>query len=71
MFEEFIHTAQHRTGRFNEVISKYGNKRGEALLEIEAAEKLIRNRRAWQIPNSETRATIERLRYYRRIFNGE
>jgi len=41
VFEEFIHTAQHRTGRFNEIVSKYGNKRGEAFLEIEAAEKLI------------------------------
>ena len=71
VFEEFIHTAQHRTGRFNEAVGKYGNIRGEAFLEIEAAEKLIRNRKAWQLPNSETRQTIERLRNYRGIFNGE
>lgn len=54
VFEELIHTAQNRTGRFT----------GENVLqmEIEAAEKLIRFRRGYGIPNSETRAIIERLR---------
>jgi RHS repeat-associated protein len=54
VFEELIHTAQNRTGRFT----------GDNVLqmEIEAAEKLIRFRRGYGIPNSETRATIERLR---------
>lgn len=71
VFEKFIHTAQHRTGCFSDAIGRYGNIRGEAFLEIKATEKLIRSRKAWQIPNSETRQTIERLRNYRNIFNGE
>jgi hypothetical protein len=54
VFEELIHTAQNRTGRFT----------GDNVLqiEIEAAEKLIRFHRGYGIPNSETRATTDRLR---------
>jgi hypothetical protein len=72
VFEEFIHTAQHRRGRVNQAIERFNNnKKAEAFLEIEAAEKLIRNRKAWQIPNSETRETIQRLRGYRQFLYGE
>jgi hypothetical protein len=62
--------AQHRTDRFARAIDKWGNVKAEALMEIEAAEKLIRNRKAWRLPNSETRQTIERLRAYRNQFYG-
>jgi hypothetical protein len=62
VFEEFIHATQHRTGRFNQAVDQFGNARAIDMMEIEAAEKLIRNRRAWGIPNAETRQTIERLR---------
>lgn len=62
VFEEFIHTAQHRTGRFAATIDQFGTAEAIRRMEIEAAEKLIRNRHSWQIPNAETRQTIERLR---------
>ena len=71
VFEEFIHTAQYRRGRVNEAIERYGNVRGQAFLEIEAAEKLIRNRLAYRIPNNETKETIQRLRAYRKTFTGD
>jgi hypothetical protein len=57
IFEEMIHVGQFRHGRITS---------GSVLKnEIEAAERLIQNRRAWGIPNAETRATIERLRSLR------
>lgn len=62
VFEEFIHTAQHRTGRFGEAIEQFGNAEAIRLMEMEAAEKLIRNRRPWGIPPQEVRQTIARLR---------
>jgi hypothetical protein len=32
VFEEFIHTAQHRTGRVNDLIGRFGNAEAERLL---------------------------------------
>lgn len=61
VFEELIHTAQHRTGRFNALVDRLGHREAERVLEIEAAEKLIRNAKAWGIPEEETRQTAERL----------
>jgi hypothetical protein len=65
VFEEFIHTSQHRRGVVNDLITRHGNMEAERLLEVQAAERLISNRRAWGIPNNETRQTIERLRALR------
>lgn len=62
VFEELIHTAQYRTGRAT------GSNVVE--MEIEAAEKLIRNRRAYAISNSDTRDTISRLRGLREALSG-
>ncbi|RYD26077.1 MAG: hypothetical protein EOP87_23340 [Verrucomicrobiaceae bacterium] len=59
VFEEFIHVGQFRRGRID---SSSG-----LLMEIEAAERLINNRKAWGIPSSETRATIDRLRGFREM----
>lgn len=58
VFEEFIHATQYRTGRAT----------GSNILEmeIEAKEKLIRYRKAYEIPNSETKVTIKHLREYRK-----
>lgn len=61
VFEELIHTAQHRTGKFNALVEQLGHKEAERLLEIEAGEKLVRNAKAWGIPEEETRQTAERL----------
>lgn len=59
VFEEFIHATQYRTGRAN----------GSNIIqmEIEAKEKLINFRKAYRIPNSETRDTIQQLREYRQM----
>jgi len=65
VFEEFIHSAQHRTGLVNSYTDLYGNAGANLRLEIQAAEKLITNRKAYGIPNSETQQTIQRLRDYR------
>jgi hypothetical protein len=59
VFEEFIHATQYRTGRAN------GNNIIE--MEIKAKEKLINFRKAYGIPNSETRDTIQQLREYRQM----
>lgn len=65
VFEEFIHTAQYRAG-------KIPDQSVETVLkvEIEAAEKLIKNRRAYGIPNIETRQTIERLKKLRKEYES-
>lgn len=54
VYEELIHTAQLRRGMTD-----------VTQMEIEAAEKLIRFRRGYRIPNAETRQTIGRLRQLR------
>jgi hypothetical protein len=61
VFEEFIHTAQFRTGRFDRAIERFGNIEAERLMEIEAAEKLIQNQRAWKLPQGEIDAVVKRL----------
>ncbi len=63
VFEEFIHTAQYRTGRATGA--------NVVEMEIEAAEKLIRNRRAWGIAPVETQQTIARLRRLRQQLVGQ
>ncbi len=62
-FEEFIHTAQYRTGRATGA--------NVTEMEIEAAEKLIRNRRQYGISPVETRQTIARLRRLRETLAKE
>jgi RHS repeat-associated protein len=62
VFEEFIHATQYRTGRAN------GTNIIE--MEIEAKEKLIKFRKAYEIPNSETRDTIQQLRQYRQMLQN-
>jgi|GEM_PF-554246 len=59
VFEEFIHATQYRTGRAT------GNNIIE--MEIEAKEKLIKFRKQYGIPNSETRDTIKQLKEYRQM----
>jgi hypothetical protein len=71
VFEEFIHTGQHRTGLVNRYTELYGNGAAQLRLEMEAAEKLINNRRPYRIPNTETRGTIQRLREYREQLGGK
>lgn len=62
VFEEFIHSMQHRTGMVGELIGRYGNVEAERLLEMDVAERLVRNRRAWRLPNEEIRLVVRRLR---------
>ncbi|WP_412847874.1 hypothetical protein [Brevibacillus sp. 179-C9.3 HS] len=64
VFEEFIHTAQYRTGKIPDQ-----TRRTVLTVEIEAAEKLIKYRKAYGIANIETRDTINRLRDLRQQFD--
>ena len=66
VFEEFIHAAQHRTGQFAKASSRHGTARAVAMMEADAAERLIRHRHEWSLPNAETRETTRRLREFRR-----
>jgi hypothetical protein len=65
VFEEFIHTVQFRTGRFNEAIDQFGFNEAMRRMEIEAAEKLIANQRAWKLPQDEIDAVVKRLEQLR------
>ena len=47
VYEELIHSSQFRTGRYNELVEKYGNKIAVDFMEKEAAEKLIKNAKAF------------------------
>lgn len=58
VFEEFIHVGQHRRREIDSSTT--------IDMEIEAAEKLIRHRKAYGITNHETKQTISRLRRLRK-----
>jgi hypothetical protein len=60
VFEELIHAEQFRKGMTIEAGSG-----GVLPFEAEAAETLIRNRHAWQLPAAEVRQVIENLRNIR------
>ncbi|HWA28927.1 MAG TPA: hypothetical protein VG734_24965 [Lacunisphaera sp.] len=64
VFEELIHTAQHRTGRYAAWVEKYGNAGAEVMAEIEAGRKLIRFQGALGLPSAEAAATAARLEGY-------
>lgn len=65
VFEEFIHTAQFRTGRFGKAIDELGFNEAVRQMEIEAAEKLIRNQQAWKLPQDEIDVVVKRLEQLR------
>ncbi|MBL8892634.1 MAG: RHS repeat-associated core domain-containing protein [Planctomycetaceae bacterium] len=70
VFEEFIHVTQFRKGRADKLVEEFGPDEAARLLEIEAQETLIRNQKAWKIPDSENTQTIERLQYLRSCGGG-
>lgn len=70
VFEEFIHVRQFRKGRVDELVDKYDAVEAERLIEIEAQEILIRNQKAWKIPDSENEQTIKRLEDLRSCGGG-
>lgn len=61
VYEELIHARQFRTGRFEELNSKYGNYIGREICEKEAAEELITKQKEYGIPLDEHNHNIERL----------
>ena len=61
VFEEFIHTAQFRQGRLS------SSNRIE--MEIEAKEKLIKNQKAYKIPEHEHINTLKQLEQYKNALN--
>jgi hypothetical protein len=60
VYEELVHTEQFRRG-----VTIEAGGGGVLRFEIEAAETLIRNRHAWQLPADEVRLVIENLRNMR------
>lgn len=60
VFEELVHAEQFRRG-----ITIEAGKGGVLPFEAEAAEILIRNRHAWELPRSEVRQVIVNLRNIR------
>ncbi|MBO9458097.1 hypothetical protein [Labrenzia sp. R5_0] len=53
IFEELIHSGQHRTGRYDQWVSQYGNAGATARAEYEAATRLVNNQRAYGISDAE------------------
>jgi hypothetical protein len=64
VFEEFIHATQHRTGRFAEWVSRFGESRAIDIAELDALTKLRDNAKAWGIPDDELAAIQARLDDY-------
>lgn len=60
VYEELVHAEQFRRG-----VTLEAGRGGVLRFEIEAAETLIRNRQAWQLPADEVRQVIENLRNMR------
>jgi hypothetical protein len=60
VFEELVHAQQFRRG-----VTIEAGRGGVLQFEAAAAETLIRNRRAWQLPPDELRQVIENLRNIR------
>lgn len=60
VYEELVHVEQFRRG-----VTIEAGRGGVLRFEIEAAETLIRNRHAWQLPSDEVRQVIENLRNMR------
>ncbi len=60
VFEELVHAEQFRRG-----VTIEAGRGGVLRFEAEAAETLIRNRHAWQLPPDEVRQVIENLRNIR------
>ena len=60
VFEELVHADQFRRG-----VTIEAGRGGVLRFEAEAAETLIRNRHAWQLPPEEVRQVIENLRNIR------
>ncbi|MCR9280318.1 MAG: hypothetical protein NXH99_01400 [Rhodobacteraceae bacterium] len=53
IFEVLIHSGQHRTGRYDQWVSQYGNAGATARAEYEAATRLVNNQRAYGISDAE------------------
>jgi hypothetical protein len=64
VYEELIHSAQFRTGKYNEWVERYGNRIAVDMMEKEAAEKLIANASAWKIPAEEVEMIKKRLKIF-------
>ena len=64
VFEEFIHTAQFRTGEYGRLVEEFDQALALVKVEIKAQEKLLRNATKWGIPQAEIRRIQERLKLF-------
>ena len=65
VFEEFIHTAQFRSGELAQLIDEFGGPLALMKIEIRAQEKLLRCAAKWGIPEEEIERIQERLKWFR------
>lgn len=66
IFEELIHSGQHRSGRYAQWSSQYGNAGATARAEYEAATRLVRNQRAYGISDAEHAVNQARVQEFGR-----
>ena len=64
VYEELIHAEQFRSGKYNNWSSNYGAEVAENLMEKEAAEELLKNKKHWKLPKDEIQLIRERLEYF-------
>jgi len=67
VFEEFIHTAQYRTGLVAKWVNEFGRSLAFVKIEIQAQEKLIRNAPKWGIPAEQVERIKSRLQSLKAI----
>jgi hypothetical protein len=66
IFEELIHSGQHRSGRYEGWTSQYGNAGATARAEYEAATRLVKNQRAYGISDAEHAVNQARVQEFGR-----
>jgi len=65
VYEELIHARQFRTGRYDELATKYNNQKVvDNFMEKEAAEELLENASKLKLPNDEIQLIKERLEFF-------
>jgi hypothetical protein len=67
VYEELIHARQNRTGRLSEAINEHGFETAINLMELEAAEELVRLSQKLKIDENEVNQIIQRINDFKKI----
>lgn len=66
VFEELIHATQYRTGKFDQWVMEFGsNGAAVARAEYEAASRLVKNQKAYNISDAEHDINLSRVSHYK------